>query len=54
MADLVGGIALLADAAAKALAQGDTQWALQLAGRVLRLERDHSSARATRIRPAAH
>lgn len=49
MATLLGGISKLAAASQAALAKGDTQWALQLAGHVLRLDPDHAAAREVRI-----
>lgn len=49
MAKLVGGVEPLAVAAADALSAGDAQWALELAGRVLRLEPGHRSGMATRV-----
>jgi len=48
-AELVGGVEVLAGKAAAALAEGDAQWALELAGRVLRLAPGHGTARDTRI-----
>lgn len=49
MAKLAGGTEALAQAAADAMAEGEAQWALELTGRVLRLEENHASARNTRI-----
>ena len=49
IAELAGGIEALTKAAQDALAKGEAQWALELAGRVLRLDPDHAEARQTRI-----
>lgn len=48
-ADLVGGTDALARVAQEALARGDAQWALQLVGRLLRLEPGRSDAATVRI-----
>ncbi len=48
-AALVGGVDKLADAARNALADGDAQWALQLASRVVKIDPSHADATATRI-----
>jgi uncharacterized sulfatase len=49
LAKLLGGIDEMGKAAEAALAEGDTQWALELASKVLRLEPADAGARATRI-----
>ncbi len=49
-AALVGGVETLARAASDALNADETQWALELASRVLRLDATHSKARETRIK----
>lgn len=50
IAALAGGPEQLAKAAAKALSDGDAQWALDLVGRVLRLDPQDRAARYTRIK----
>lgn len=47
---LVGGIEAMASAAAKALGRGEPQWALQLAGHVMRVAPKHSEMSALRIK----
>jgi uncharacterized sulfatase len=49
LAKLLGGVDAMGKAAETALAEGDAQWALELATKVLRLEPADAGARATRI-----